>query len=288
MVYAILILAILLVLDATGVLELNLVFKAVLKAAVIISILYVVGIASFYWLLQSIKSIDQDARAENSSKVTQSSNSQTRSNSHMNENTFTPEIEQLISKWYESNAKCRGGAGDDKSTLEQCELRDNQDEKLQSLGICYGEKEQFGYEMKWHKCNSNSLIVDNKVKNEPVTNFDDAESMASEGLMPQVSQDEFKPSFDCSKARSKAEHLICNDSELSKLDTELAKVYREAKSKALNADEFKKQTNAAWKWRELNCKDKQCLLDWYAERNSALMKLIETEIPQSTSSNNYI
>lgn len=81
-------------------------------------------------------------------------------------------------------------------------------------------------------------------------------------------------SFDCAKAKSKSEILICNDPELSKLDSELALSYRDAQAKAADVDSFKKETLAAWKWRELNCRDKECLLQWYAERESVLQKVV--------------
>ena len=83
-------------------------------------------------------------------------------------------------------------------------------------------------------------------------------------------------SFDCKKAKSPSEVLICNDSELSKLDYELAETYRQAKAKAVDAQAFKRQTVAAWQWREANCRDnKQCLVTWYAERKTVLLKNIQ-------------
>jgi len=85
-----------------------------------------------------------------------------------------------------------------------------------------------------------------------------------------VSSDSKEASFDCTKAKSAAEILICNDPELSNLDTELAKIYRQAKSKTNDTEAFKKQTIDAWKWRESNCHDKECLLAWYADRKSVL------------------
>ncbi len=80
-------------------------------------------------------------------------------------------------------------------------------------------------------------------------------------------------SFDCKKAKSASEILICGDPELSRLDSELANIYRQAKSNSLDAGEFKDQTTAAWKWREANCRDKACLLAWYARRKDALLKV---------------
>jgi hypothetical protein len=78
-------------------------------------------------------------------------------------------------------------------------------------------------------------------------------------------------SFDCKKAKSQSEILICNDAVLSKLDVELAEIYRQAKSQAIDAQAFKTQTVDAWKWREANCHDKECLVKWYADRKDALL-----------------
>lgn len=79
-------------------------------------------------------------------------------------------------------------------------------------------------------------------------------------------------SFDCKKAKSTSEILICNDPELSNLDNELAQIYRQAKSTTADATAFKQQTKAAWKLREDNCRDKECLINWYSERKAALLK----------------
>jgi hypothetical protein len=75
-----------------------------------------------------------------------------------------------------------------------------------------------------------------------------------------------KPSFDCKRARSTGEKLICNDPDLSKLDNELALIHRLAKSQTSDVQDFKKQTENAWKWRESNCYDKECLVKWYSDR----------------------
>ena len=83
----------------------------------------------------------------------------------------------------------------------------------------------------------------------------------------------FAASFDCSKAASLPEMLICNDQELSKLDDELGAIYLRAKAKAPDQTAFKQQTRAAWKWRETNCHSKECLLTWYAQRKAVLLEI---------------
>jgi hypothetical protein len=76
----------------------------------------------------------------------------------------------------------------------------------------------------------------------------------SEASLPKLietkSPDVFSPSFDCKMAKTPSEILICHDSELSKLDSELAKIFLQAKSTSTDPKEFKRQTIAAWKLRE--------------------------------------
>ncbi len=79
------------------------------------------------------------------------------------------------------------------------------------------------------------------------------------------------PSFDCTKARSAAEKIICSDDQLSSLDTELAGLLAQAKQESSDKKNLLDETRAAWNFREVNCKDKSCLLDWYADRKQTYM-----------------
>lgn len=104
-----------------------------------------------------------------------------------------------------------------------------------------------------------------------------SDNVASVGAVPEsVESVAAKPSFDCTKASSINEHLICDDPELAKLDTELFAVYKLAKQATNNAAWFKESTRTAFKWREANCQDKACLLSWYSERKMVLSKIAET------------
>jgi uncharacterized protein YecT (DUF1311 family) len=79
-----------------------------------------------------------------------------------------------------------------------------------------------------------------------------------------------KPSFDCAKASSVNEKLICGDAELAGMDVDLAATYKQAKASASDPVAFKQKTVDAWKWREANCHDKACLVKWYADRRASL------------------
>jgi uncharacterized protein len=73
-------------------------------------------------------------------------------------------------------------------------------------------------------------------------------------------------SFDCSKARSRAEKLICASPELSRRDDELFSLYSKAKAASKDQAEFKREAEAAWRARENSCRDATCLFTWYSER----------------------
>lgn len=97
-------------------------------------------------------------------------------------------------------------------------------------------------------------------------------------------RDNVSPSFDCTKARSQAERLICSDSELSALDADLAALYKQAKSAAKDKRAFARASAAEWKKREATCLDKPCLVDWYALRRRQLSDILgSTDGPNAPS-----
>ncbi len=77
-------------------------------------------------------------------------------------------------------------------------------------------------------------------------------------------------SFDCQKAKSINERLICGDAELSKLDDAVASAYKDALRKSSNSKELIANQRDAWKYREKECSSKACLVDWYSQRHSYL------------------
>ncbi len=83
-------------------------------------------------------------------------------------------------------------------------------------------------------------------------------------------------SFDCSKAHSDAEHIICSDAELASDDVQLAAVYAKAKAVADDPVAFKERTRAQWNYREQQCHDRECLARWYADQNVALSAIAKT------------
>lgn len=80
-------------------------------------------------------------------------------------------------------------------------------------------------------------------------------------------------SFDCTKARTKQEKMICNDAELSAYDSRLLPLYKKARKATGNSPEFRRNGKKSLQWRAKHCKDKTCLMKWYKNREKELIKL---------------
>ena len=79
------------------------------------------------------------------------------------------------------------------------------------------------------------------------------------------------PSFDCRRARSYSERTICADSELARLDRDLGRLHARAKNAAMDSAAFRRRNDREWQRRESNCRDRDCLVRWYAERRNQLL-----------------
>jgi hypothetical protein len=90
------------------------------------------------------------------------------------------------------------------------------------------------------------------------------------------------PSFDCTKARSAAERLICNDPELVALDNRYSASYAKAKSMATDKAALLTIGRKELQRRELECMEKACLVDWYSRMIALMDRVAET--PDSTPS----
>ncbi|SUA81643.1 Uncharacterized protein conserved in bacteria, putative lipoprotein [Pandoraea pnomenusa] len=86
----------------------------------------------------------------------------------------------------------------------------------------------------------------------------------------------YPTSFDCTKARSIPEYLICHDPELAAADVELAGIYQQAKTAAYDKQAFADRTRKQWNYREKHCSDKQCVAAWYAYQKDILTKISQT------------
>lgn len=84
----------------------------------------------------------------------------------------------------------------------------------------------------------------------------------------------YQTSFDCSKARSASERLICEDADLAELDRATAATFQKAKASATDQKEFAQMIRRNWNWRNKNCVDKACLMAWYADEQRQLEEVI--------------
>jgi uncharacterized protein len=80
-------------------------------------------------------------------------------------------------------------------------------------------------------------------------------------------------SFDCAKAAAPIEKLICSDEATSKLDADLAAVYKAAMQKTDKSDDLKLQQRAWLKEKRNLCKDAACMLQVYQARIAELIDL---------------
>lgn len=80
-------------------------------------------------------------------------------------------------------------------------------------------------------------------------------------------------SFDCKKATSYAEKMVCSDMELSSLDESLAKAYGAALRETPNLTESQRR----WLKRRGGCQNRDCLIGLYQERIAELSKMISED-----------
>lgn len=85
-----------------------------------------------------------------------------------------------------------------------------------------------------------------------------------------LSLNAFSASFDCKRATSKVDKLICGSPQLGKLDVDLAEIYKEASQK----DASIRQEQVAWLRQRNQCGDVKCLESAYEERIDELTNFI--------------
>ena len=83
------------------------------------------------------------------------------------------------------------------------------------------------------------------------------------------------PSFECKMAKSVQENLICRDSELAKLDNEMANAYAQRRRSAQAPQELKTEQLAWLRYSRNVCDDKDCLIRSYKLRIKELAKPVQ-------------
>lgn len=84
-------------------------------------------------------------------------------------------------------------------------------------------------------------------------------------------------SFDCAKAATKVEQMICGDAELSRLDEELAQAYKAALKDQSKAESIK-QAQKQWMKERNACADVACMKRVYETRLASLAAISATTI----------
>lgn len=82
-------------------------------------------------------------------------------------------------------------------------------------------------------------------------------------------------SFDCAKAKTKIDKLICSDAKLSEADDKLTALYNEVLAKTPVSEDAKQQQLEWLKQSRNICKDTGCLEQAYASRISDLQEQLE-------------
>lgn len=97
-----------------------------------------------------------------------------------------------------------------------------------------------------------------------------------EGSPPLVSSEEATgasgPSFDCTKASTIVERLICSDADLARADRSLNEVYRAVASGQADTTELRREMNAWRRTERDTCASAACVLSAYTSKTEALSK----------------
>ncbi|QSN63448.1 MULTISPECIES: hypothetical protein [unclassified Caballeronia] len=86
----------------------------------------------------------------------------------------------------------------------------------------------------------------------------------------------YQTSFDCKKALSTPEYLVCHDAELASADLLLAQLVQQVRSIVTDQAALTERLRKQWNYRQQRCLDKPCLAAWYAYERDILIKVAET------------
>lgn len=86
----------------------------------------------------------------------------------------------------------------------------------------------------------------------------------------------YATSFDCNKAKSITENLICNNEDLAMADLEIASLLKQAKTTITDKKALNNRVRKQWNYREKNCKNEACLFEWFNYQKIVLTQITET------------
>lgn len=123
-----------------------------------------------------------------------------------------------------------------------------------------------------HEAPAASAATQANVATEPVASATEANSDINASLAESSQEMEasvnWKPSFDCAKATTAVEKMICNEPLVGKLDGALASNYKTMMAADIGdvARDELKSTQKQWMTNRNNCADSQCLINAYKAR----------------------
>lgn len=94
-------------------------------------------------------------------------------------------------------------------------------------------------------------------------------------------------SFDCGKASTKIEKIICGDAKISKLDEELNEVYKMAIQDRIQVNTIK-QEQKQWMKKRNACSDEACIMDAYTTRIAGLLPANKNRAPRENQHNTKV
>lgn len=109
-------------------------------------------------------------------------------------------------------------------------------------------------------------------KNSQLTNKD--QSLVKQSNEPLT----IKPSFECEKANTKSEVLICANEELASLDSDYSELILKIKNKIPDSN-LESELLGALDWRQKHCVDYKCVKDWYLTQIKDLQSRSIVDIP---------
>ncbi|GGD61083.1 hypothetical protein GCM10010985_13950 [Caballeronia grimmiae] len=86
----------------------------------------------------------------------------------------------------------------------------------------------------------------------------------------------YQTSFDCTRARSTPEYLICHDVELATADLLLAQLVQRAQGAVVDKAALAERLRKQWNYRQQKCVDKPCLAAWYAYEQDVIARIAQT------------
>lgn len=121
-----------------------------------------------------------------------------------------------------------------------------------------------------------TVIVDNSAKEEMDAGIAAIAAAMGKGQGSTRVPAKYGASFDCNQASTVNEQLICDSPLLALEDIELARMIGEARNIVSDEPALNNRLRKQWNFREKNCADSDCLVNWYAYQKNIMQEIIDT------------